>query len=210
MIVVLSGPSGCGKTTLIGRVRQDLPDLRFSVSHTTRRPRPSETNGVDYHFVSERAFGRMVREGRFVEWARVHGHLYGTSKAELERQRKRGDVVLDIDVQGARQVRKKVPGAILVFVMPPVAAELRRRLRRRSEDPPQAIERRLRDAAGEVRAFTEFDFVVVNGDLDKATADLKSVVVAARLRSSAMAETVRPILRSFAPRLRSAAEWGKP
>jgi guanylate kinase len=200
MVFVITGPSGCGKSTLIGKVRRSLGDLDFSVSHTTRPPRPSERDGVDYRFVTAKAFERMVRAGRFVEWARVHGHLYGTSRAEVERKGRRGDVVLDIDVQGARQVRKRVPGAVLIFVMPPAAGELRRRLERRGEDSPEAVERRLRNARGEVGAYGEFDYVVVNGDLAEAAAALRAVIVAARHRTGAMAASLAPILKSFAPR----------
>ena len=198
MIFVVSGPSGCGKSTLIGRLLCDFPSLGFSVSHTTRRPRPSETDGVEYHFVTDEVFRRMARAGRFVEWADVHGHLYGTSKAELRRREKHGDVVLDIDVQGAREVRRKIPRAVLAFIMPPMFDELRRRLRKRREDSPDDIERRLRNAAQEVRAYAEFDYVVVNDDLETAAAELASVLVAARRRAEPMAGTVRPILRSFA------------
>ncbi|MCK7470571.1 MAG: hypothetical protein MZU95_07090 [Desulfomicrobium escambiense] len=135
----------------------------------TRRaaPRPSEKDGVDYHFVTEKAFARMVRAERFLEHARVHGHLYGTSLAEVARKGRRRDLVLDIDVQGARQVRRRVPGAVHIFIMPPVAAELRRRLVKRREDAPEAVERRLKNARAEVRAWKEFDFVVVNDDLDR-------------------------------------------
>jgi len=197
MLFVISGPSGCGKSTLIKKVRRSLGDLEFSVSHTTRPPRPSEKDGVDYHFVPEKTFERMVREERFVEHARVHGHLYGTSRAEVERKGRRGDVVLDIDVQGARQVRSRLPGAVLIFVMPPVAGELRRRLERRREDSPEAVERRLRDARAEIRAYDEFDFVVVNDDLARAAADLKAVIVASRHKADAMAEGLKPVLRSF-------------
>jgi guanylate kinase len=210
MLFVVSGPSGSGKSTLIGKVRQKLPGLEFSVSHTTRRPRPSEKDGREYHFVTEKVFERMVRAGRFVEWARVHGHLYGTSKAEIERKSRRYDVVLDIDVQGAREVRKRIPAAVQIFIMPPVFGELRRRLRRRKEDDPEAIARRLRDAAGEVRAFAAFDYVVINDDLEKAAGELRSVIVAARLRAAGMAGAVRPILRSFAPRSGPGPRKGKP
>jgi guanylate kinase len=209
MLFVVSGPSGSGKSTLIGRVRRRLPDLEFSVSHTTREPRPSEREGVDYHFVPERTFERMIRDRRFVEWARVHGRLYGTSKAELERKARRGDVVLDIDVQGARQVRKKIPRAILIFIMPPVFTELRKRLGRRKADSPEAIERRLRDAAAEVRAYRGFDFVVVNDDLEQAASELGSVIVAARRRTGAMAGALRPVLRSFASRPKSGRKRGR-
>lgn len=197
MIFVVTGPSGCGKSTLIREVRERLGDLAFSVSHTTRPPRPSEKDGVEYHFVDEKAFRRMVRDGRFLEHAVVHGHLYGTSLAEVKGKGRRGDLVLDIDVQGARQVRRRVPGAVHVFVMPPVAAELRRRLVKRHEDSPEAVERRLENARTEVKAWKEFDFVVVNDDLARAVADLEAVVVASRRRVAAMAGAVKPVLASF-------------
>jgi len=200
MVFVITGPSGCGKSTLIKRVRRAVGGLGFSVSHTTRAPRPSEKDGVDYYFISERAFTRMVKARKFLEHARVHGNLYGTSRAEVEAKGRRGDVILDIDVQGARQVRARVPGAALIFIMPPVAAELRRRLRLRHEDSPEAVRRRLKNARAEVRAYAEFDYVVVNDDLDRAVAELKTVIAASRHRPDAMAGTLRPILRSFAPR----------
>jgi guanylate kinase len=197
MLFVITGPSGCGKSTLIRKVRRSVGDLEFSVSHTTRPPRPSEKDGVDYYFIPEKTFVGMVREKRFVEWARVHGHLYGTSRAEVERKGRRRDVVLDIDVQGARQVRTRIPGAVHIFIMPPVAGELRRRLVRRREDSPEAVERRLRNARAEIRAFDEFDYVVVNDDLAKAAADLKAVIVASRHRTWAMAGALKPVLQSF-------------
>ncbi len=199
MLFVISGPSGCGKSTLIKKVRRSLGDLEFSVSHTTRPPRPSEKDGVDYYFVTEKTFLRMAREKRFIEWARVHGHLYGTSRAEVARKSRRRDVVLDIDVQGARQVRTRVPGAVHIFIMPPVAGELRRRLARRGEDSPEAVERRLKDAKAEIRAYDEFDYIVVNDDLAKAAADLEAVIVASRHRAAAMARDLEPVLRSFSP-----------
>jgi len=198
MLFVITGPSGSGKSTLIKRVRRAMRDLAFSVSHTTRSRRPSETDGVDYHFVSERVFERMVREKRFLEHARVHGHLYGTSRAEAAAKSRDHDLLLDIDVQGARQVRARVPGAVLIFVMPPVAAELRRRLLGRGENSREDTARRLRNARAEVRAYAEFDYVVVNDDLDRAVADLKTVIRAARHRPEAMAAGLAPILRSFA------------
>jgi len=212
MLFVISGPSGCGKSTLIRKVRRSLGDLEFSVSHTTRPPRPSEKDGVDYYFIPEKTFVGMVREKRFVEWARVHGHLYGTSRAEVERKGRRRDVVLDIDVQGARQVRTQIPGAVHIFIMPPVAGELRRRLVRRREDSPEAVERRLRNARAEIRAFDEFDYVVVNDDLAKAAADLKAVIVASRHRTCAMAGALKPVLRSFAASAsrRSPLKKGRP
>jgi guanylate kinase len=197
MIFVISGPSGCGKSTLIKSVRRSLGDLEFSVSHTTRPPRPSEKDGLDYYFVTEKTFERMVREKRFIEWARVHGHLYGTSRAEVARKGRRRDLVLDIDVQGARQVRACVPEAVHVFIMPPVAGELRRRLVRRREDSPEAVERRLKNARTEIRAYADFDYVIVNDDLARAAADLEAVIVASRHKAVVMAGDIKPILRSF-------------
>ncbi len=210
MIFVVSGPSGCGKSTLIGLARRDLAGLAFSVSHTTREPRPGEKDGVDYHFVGEPAFRRMIREGRFVEWAEVHGHLYGTSKAEIARRGRGGDLILDIDVQGARQVREKIPGAVFIFVMPPVFAELRRRLEHRKSDSPRDIARRLKNAAGEVRAYAEFEYVVVNDKLETAAAELAAVIAAVRCRRDVRAEALWPILRSFAARPRRPARKRKP
>ncbi|MGZ5495371.1 MAG: guanylate kinase [Candidatus Aminicenantales bacterium] len=197
MLFVITGPSGSGKSTLIKKVRRAL-ELEFSVSHTTRARRLSEKDGVDYHFVTERVFERMVREKRFLEHARVHGHLYGTSRAEVETKSRHRDIVLDIDVQGARQVRARVAGAALIFIMPPVASELRRRLVSRGEDSREAIARRLRNARAEIRAYAEFDYVVVNDDLARAMADLKTVIRAVRHRPDAMAASLTPILRSFA------------
>ena len=197
MIFVITGPSGCGKSTLIRKVMRRLGDLEFSVSHTTRAPRPSERDGVEYYFVTEKVFERMVRGRRFLEHARVHGHLYGTSLAEVAKKGRRRDLVLDIDVQGARQVRRRVAGAVHIFVMPPVSAELRRRMIARHEDSPAAVERRLKDARAEVRAWKEFDFVVVNGDLTAAAAELEAVIVASRRRTGVMAPAVKPILESF-------------
>jgi len=209
MIFVISGPSGGGKSTLIREVRKKVRGLGFSVSHTTRPPRPSERDGVQYHFVTLAAFERMARDGKFVERARVHGHLYGTSRAELARRRPERDIVLDIDVQGARQVRRKLPRACFIFIMPPAAAELRRRLKARGEDPPKALERRLRNARSEVRAYAEFDYVVVNDDLRTAAGELRTVVEAARLAPAARSAALRPILESFAARPAPRAKSGK-
>ncbi len=196
MIFVVTGPSGCGKSTLIREARARLKGLGFSVSHTTRAPRPTEKDGVDYHFVSDKVFTRMRREGRFVEWAVVHGHLYGTARKELERRDLR-DIVLDIDVQGARQVRQAIPGAVLVFVMPPKFDDLRRRLEGRHENDPDDTARRLAAAAGEVKAYAEFDYVVVNDDLAEAAAELEAVIAAARCRTAVRGASLAPILKSF-------------
>lgn len=198
MIFVVSGPSGCGKSTLIGRVREGIKSLGFSVSHTTRKRRPSEKNGVDYHFVSRKVFERKIRKGEFAEWARVHGHLYGTSWAELRKKSRRGRLVLDIDVQGARQIKDRIPDVVMIFVVPPGYNELRKRLERRKEDSPAAVERRLRDAAGEILIYPEFDFVVINDGLERAVEELESIVIASGCRTSERKRRVGAILKSFA------------
>ncbi len=198
MIFVVSGPSGCGKSTLIGRVLADAEGLRFSVSHTTRPKRGTEVDGREYHFVSGETFSDMVRAGAFVEWAEVHGHRYGTSRAEIEAAA--GDVVLDIDVQGARQIRTSGLPATLVFVMPPVFEELRRRLVARGTDGPDAVERRLRKAREEVRAYSEFDYVIVNEVLETAAEELRSIIRTERrerFRPDVPTERIDAILRSF-------------
>lgn len=197
MLFVVTGPSGSGKSSLIRRLLASTPGLRFSVSHTTRPRRGAEREGREYRFVTRRAFERLAAAGRFLEWAEVHGHLYGTARDEVARRR--GDVVLDIDVQGARQVRAALaPGkAVFVFVAPPSAAELRRRIEARGEDGPGEIARRLAAAGEEMRAFPEFDYVVINGELDAAAAELRAVVAAARCRTSVRRRRLSAIVRSF-------------
>jgi guanylate kinase len=198
MLVVVSGPSGGGKSTLIHRVLRETPGLRFSVSHTTRPRRASERDGRDYHFVSPAVFQRMIARGAFLEWAWVHGHLYGTSRAEV--RGRRGDVLLDIDVQGARQVRAALGtagGAVFVFVTPPSFRVLARRLRARGEDVAAAVARRLRNARDEMRAAAEFDYAVINDDLETAVAELKAIVLAARCRTAVRKTRLKTIIRSF-------------
>jgi guanylate kinase len=201
-LFIVASPSGGGKTTLIRRVMQELAaqgrEAHFSVSHTTRQPRPGERDGVDYHFVDRPAFQAMVAAGAFLEFAEVHANLYGTSGAEVEGRLERGcDVFLDIDVQGARQVRASVPDAVKVFVFPPSHAELRRRLVERRLDDQAAIELRLRNAVQEMREYAEFDFVIINDRLDDATRALASVVAAARMRPFRVRAVVQPILEEF-------------
>jgi guanylate kinase len=197
MVFVVTGPSGAGKTTLISRALGGVPGLRFSVSHTTRSPRPSEIDGRDYHFIAPQRFERMRRDGRFAEWAEVHGHFYGTSRKELAAGSGKNDVLLDIDVQGARQIRQAVPEAVLVFILPPSRAELARRLRRRGQDDEAAVVRRLRKAGHEIAAFAEFDYLIVNDEIERAARELESVVLAARCRLAAREDAARRILRGF-------------
>jgi guanylate kinase len=195
---VISAPSGAGKTTLVTRLLHSLPGLRFSVSHTTRRPRLGEREGREYFFVSRQSFELMQERGEFVECAEVHGHLYGTSwKALREAQSDGNDVLLDIDVQGHRQVRRRLPDAVSIFILPPSLGELERRLHRRHLDAPQEIELRLMDARREVRRWRDYDFLIVNDALGSADRALRSVVTAARYRRVVQQDSAREIVKSF-------------
>jgi guanylate kinase len=175
--VVLAAPSGTGKTTLAHRLVHDSPRYVFSVSATTRAPREGEVDGVDYHFLPERGFEDRIEAGAFAEWARVHDRLYGTLRSELDAAAERGEhVVLDIDVQGARQIREAVPSAILIFVLPPSVDIMMDRLTRRGTEDARSIARRLRSAVAELQAVPEFDYVVVNDALDECLADIRAIV----------------------------------
>ena len=175
--LVLSAPSGAGKTTLANLLRARNPDVEFSVSATTRPPRPGEVDGTAYHFVTRDEFLRMVSAGELLEWAPVHGNFYGTPVAELARAQQRGrHLLLDIDVQGARQVREKVPDAVHVFILPPSGEVLVERLRARGTEDPAVLERRLRNAEDEIRAAPEFDHVVVNDVLERAVEALEAIL----------------------------------
>lgn len=184
MLLVLSAPSGCGKSTIVRRVMQTLPGLIFSVSHTTRKPRPGEVDGVHYHFVDNATFAAIQdqRPAGFLEWAEVHGHKYGTSADEVSRHQQAGlDVILDIDVQGAAQVRQ-VAGPVTVFIAPPSFAELERRLRSRKTESEATVRMRLNNARKEMACVDAYDYLVVNDRLDDAVASLRSIIVAERCR----------------------------
>jgi guanylate kinase len=201
-LFIVASPSGGGKTTLIRRVIAELAaqgrEAHFSVSYTTRAPRPGERDGLDYHFIDCAAFERMAAAGEFMEFAEVHGNLYGTSRTEVEGRLERGcDVFLDIDVQGARQVRASVPDAVKVFIFPPSHAELRRRLVARRQDDDATITLRIRNAVQEMREYAEFDFVIINDRLEEATRALASVVRAARIRPFRMRARVQAIVEEF-------------
>ncbi len=197
MLFVMTGPSGCGKSTLVKRILSDLEEVEFSVSFTTRKKRASEVEGRDYYFVSEKEFKKMVQEDCLVEWAEVHGNFYGTPRKELEKREGQADVLLDIDVQGARQVKEKYDSALFVFVLPPVFPELKKRLEGRGDEEPEVINRRLKEAKREIKYYRAFDFIVVNDDLDKAVEELKSVILSQRCRTDRREKEIRPIIDSF-------------
>jgi guanylate kinase len=181
-VIVITGPSGVGKGTLIQGLRERIPELELSVSATTRRPRPGERDGVDYHFLSGAEFDRLLVQGAFVEHASYAGHRYGTLRSELQRRLERGaPVVLEIEVQGARQVREALPDAQTVFIAPPSLEALRRRLSERGTDTADQVESRLQTAARELEARSEFAYVVVNDRLGQATEELTEIVRAALL-----------------------------
>ncbi|GAB4234971.1 MAG: guanylate kinase [Acidobacteriota bacterium] len=195
---MISAPSGAGKTTLLQRLLGETEDLEFSVSCTTRPPRPGEVDGRDYYFITEEAFERHVAAGDFLEWAVVHGHRYGTSRRFVEEAWRRGkDVILDVDVQGALQVRRRMPEAILIFILPPSRAELERRLRHRGTDSEEVIRQRLRNAAGEVEHVFDYDYVIINRDLEVAAGDLQAVVRACRSRRDRRRQEAEAVVATF-------------
>jgi guanylate kinase len=185
-LYVVAAPSGAGKSSLVNALLELDSHLVVSLSHTTRAPRGQEQDGREYHFVDEATFRAMVARGAFVEWAEVHGNLYGTSRAEIESRIGGGqDVVLEIDWQGALQIKGLYPNAILVFILPPSWDELKMRLTRRGEDPPDVIARRLENARVEVAQSRHFDFVIINALFEAALFDLKAIVHSQRLKYAA-------------------------
>lgn len=185
-LFVIAAPSGAGKSSLVNALLEADPHLALSISHTTRAPRGQERDGCEYWFVDEARFRRMVDQGDFLEWAQVHGNLYGTSRPAVEQRLAAGDdVVLEIDYQGALQVQQRYADAVLIFILPPGWDELRRRLTQRGEDSAEVIERRMANARIEVAQARQFDFVIINALFDTALFDLKSVVHAQRLKYAA-------------------------
>jgi guanylate kinase len=184
-LFVVSAPSGAGKTTLCREVRLRLPDLAYSVSYTTRPPRPGEIDGTDFHFVTEAEFQRLRERGEFAEWAVVHGQLYGTRARVLESTLGEGrDILLDIDTQGAGQLRRRYAEAVLVFIVAPSLAELEQRLRERRANNPGDIARRLARAREEIAMWRQYDYLIVNRDVKEAAEQLTAIVVAERARTS--------------------------
>jgi len=184
LLFVVSAPSGAGKTTLCRALTDSLENLTHSISYTTRKPRPGEIDGRDYYFVTEERFRNMVRAGDFAEWAQVHSNLYGTSRRVLDEMRIDGtDVILDIDTQGAGQIKEKCQDAVFIFIMPPSLEILEERLRHRKSDNEDEIKKRMRRARDEIRDYTMYDYIIVNRDFDRALTELRSVVLAERCRT---------------------------
>ncbi|MBI4682864.1 MAG: guanylate kinase [Nitrospirae bacterium] len=184
-LFVISAPSGAGKTTLCRRILKKIPDIKLSVSYTTRQPRKGETNHVDYTFVSKTQFMSMINKGEFAEWATVHGNLYGTSLKRLEKLNREGyDIILDIDTHGAIQLKKTCTNAVYIFILPPSLKILEERLINRKTDSQDVIARRIENAKAEIAHYNDYDYIVVNNSLHKAYRELESIIISSRLRTS--------------------------
>jgi guanylate kinase len=198
LLFVVSAPSGTGKTTVVERLVQVTPDLALSRSYTSRAVRSGETDGIDYNFITRTRFQAMIEGDAFLEWADVFGNLYGTCAEDAERELNQGrDLVLVIDVQGARQVRRRCPGTVGVFVLPPSFGILELRLRGRSKDSEEAMQRRLQTARDEVAAFVEYEYVVVNDELNACVERLRAIVLAERARLRSMQVAAERIVETF-------------
>ena len=200
MLLIVSSPSGGGKGTLIQRVLKSVPNVGYSISFTTRAPRQGEMDGRDYHFVSREIFQKMIQEDGFLEWAVVHGNLYGTGRETVLHELSLGrDIILEIDVQGAESVRRLAPEAVGVFILPPSFEILRQRLTRRGSEHKPDLDLRLSNASAEVSRYNEFDYVLINDEVERAAAQLAAIVYAERARRERQEEEVRRVLASFPP-----------
>jgi guanylate kinase len=183
-LFIVSAPSGAGKTTLCQKLSSIIPNLRHSVSYTTRAKRQGEVNNRDYTFIKESVFCKMVERGEFIEWAKVHGNLYGTSRKRLEEMRDKGiNVILDIDVQGARQIKRKCPDGVYIFILPPSMRVLRERLEKRMCNSSEEMKERLKRAKKEIEEYKKYDYVIINDNFENALEELRSIVSMERLRA---------------------------
>jgi guanylate kinase len=197
-LYIVSAPSGSGKTTLLQHLLRSFKDLKFSVSYTTRQARTGEKDGVDYFFTDRDSFLRMVDRGEFLEWAEFNGQLYGTARSFVEKNLEQGeDVILDIDVQGAKQVKSKIKDAIAIFVLPPSFTELQRRLKSRMLEPDDVIGRRLEIAKNEIRFYCDYDYIIVNDVLEKSILLLESIVRSGKATPSRQEHRIEEIIASF-------------
>ena len=199
-LIVVSSPSGGGKGTLIRRVLKEVSGLGYSVSYTTREARPGEVHGRHYFFVTPETFMEMVRSGEFLEWASVHGNLYGTARSQVERELAEGrDILLEIDVQGAESVRAQVEKAVSVFILPPSFETLSARLTARGSERPDDLTLRLKNARSEVERYVEFDYVVINDEVERAARQLAAIIQADRARRERQEYRARRVLATFRP-----------
>ena len=197
MLFVITGPSGCGKTTLVRQVMENVKDVQFSVSHTTRKKRNSEKESRDYYFVAKPEFEQMIKEEKLAEWTVIHGNHYGTSKREIEKKGAQGDLVLDIDVQGAEQIKEKLKRGVFIFILPPLFEELKARLEERGQESPDSIKERLEVARKDIRFYPHFDYIIINDELKKAVNELEAIILSTRCRLDIKKKEIVPILRSF-------------
>lgn len=199
-LFVVSSPSGGGKGTIIREVLDVVPNLSYSVSFTTRAPRPGELNGREYFFISREVFNEMVVSGEFLEWACVHGNYYGTAKQQVAEETAAGvDIVLEVDVQGAASVRQLLLDSVSIFILPPSYEVLKERLIARGTDSPEELEVRLRNAPEELRQYSAFDYVIINDEVDRAAAQLASIIYAERARCVRQENLVREVIEKFKP-----------
>lgn len=197
-VFIISAPSGSGKSTLTHRLLSETPNLRFSISYTTRAPRGQEVDGKEYFFITREEFEKRIKMGEFLEFAEVFGNYYGTHISELDRADLEGvDLILDIDVQGARQLKDRIPAAVSIFILAPSREVLEQRLRAREQDSEPVIKRRLHEAAEEIRKYSQYDYVLVNREVEASVDTLKSIVKATRSRRDRMEREIRPILETF-------------
>jgi len=197
-LIIISSPSGGGKGTLIKEVLRTVPDIAYSISFTTRQMRDDEVNGKDYFFVSCEEFDNLIKQGEFLEYAQVHGNFYGTSIQQIKSETEGGrDVILEIDVQGAESVRKLLPEAVSIFILPPSFEVLQNRLINRATEKKADLNLRLHNSFQEVRRYNEFEYIVINDDVVQATSDLQSIIIAERLKRIRQTDAIRVILDSF-------------
>jgi len=197
-LIIVSGPSGAGKSVLASRVLREMPHLKFSVSYTTRAPRGAEQNGVEYFFVNREEFQALIQGNDLLEWAEYYGNYYGTSRAFVDGLLRQGeDVLLDIDIQGASIVRQKRPDAVGIFILPPSFQILRDRLMRRSLDAGFVIEQRLKIARREIRHYNDYDYLIINEEINSSTLELQSIILGARCRTAARRERAESVIATF-------------
>lgn len=197
-VFIISAPSGSGKSTLVNRLMQEIRNLRFSISYTTRAPRGKERHGESYYYVTREEFEQRIAKDEFLEHADVFGNYYGTHQSELDFAARDGyDLVLDIDVQGAAQLKRKIPDAVTIFILAPSREILEQRLRSRGEDAEEVVQRRLLKAADEIRNYDQYDYVLVNHEVDESAEALKSIVRAERMKRKRVEDQIRPILAGF-------------